>query len=197
MPDSSHSLDLASEYVILVDDENRPLGQMEKQEAHELGLLHRAFSVFLLDSRQRFLIQQRASSKYHSKDLWANACCSHPRPEEPLLDAAKRRLREELGIQDITLVEAGSLQYHLHLDQAMQEHEYTHFFVGIYDGALDPNPEEIQDVAWVYLEELIEDVQANPQDYARWFRLYVNKKSGESCVLERVLSMIWEDAFGA
>jgi len=187
MLDVAFSNPLALEHVILVDGDDRPLGQGEKHETHQQGLLHRAFSVFLFDAEQRLLIQRRADIKYHSKGLWANTCCGHPRPEESLLDAAKRRVWEELGIRQNHLVPAGNLSYHLYLDQGMQEHEYTHFFVGATSGTLSPNPDEVQDYAFVHLETLIEDLRTHPTLYARWFRLYLRKKRGEMSVFEHMV----------
>lgn len=187
MLEPSASISLACEYVILVDTEDNPLGQVEKQKAHENGLLHRAFSVFLFDLQGRMLIQRRASSKYHSPNLWANACCGHPRPEEPLVQSAKRRLKEELGVQEVDLRSLGTISYHLNLGDGMQEHEYTHLLTGTYEGLVFPVAEEVRAYEWVELDQLMDELQVSPSLYARWFRLYAHKKLGEEKIFEKAL----------
>jgi isopentenyl-diphosphate Delta-isomerase len=192
MLEPSASLSLAAEYVILVDAEDNPLGQVEKQKAHESGLLHRAFSVFLFDLQGQMLIQRRASGKYHSPNLWANACCGHPRPEEPLVQSAKRRLKEELGVQEVVLRSMGAVSYHLNLGKGMQEHEYTHLLTGIYEGFLFPEAEEVRAYEWVALDQLMDELQVSPTLYARWFRLYAHKKLGEEKIFENALKVARE-----
>lgn len=154
--------------LILVDLDDRPVGWGEKTEAHQKGLLHRAFSVFLFDG-DRLLIQRRAEGKYHSAGLWANTCCSHPRREQSLSEAAQTRLVEECGIRDVKLWEAGSFVYRAVFPNGLTEYEYDHVFVGTYSGAFEPNPEEISEMKFVPLTELKEDMTAHPERYAVWF----------------------------
>ncbi len=154
--------------VILVDQADRPVGRMEKQEAHRKGLLHRAFSVFLLDG-SKLLIQRRALDKYHCGGLWSNPCCSHPAPGEPVLLAAERRLDEELGIKNARLRELDTFLYRAAFPNGLAEHELDHVLLGEYSGPVRPDPMEIAQVRWIDLEELQRDLQAFPQWYTPWF----------------------------
>ena len=154
--------------VILVDQADRPVGRMEKQEAHIKGLLHRAFSVFLLDG-SKLLIQRRALDKYHCGGLWSNTCCSHPAPGEPVLSAAERRLDEELGIKNARLRELDTFLYRAPFPNGLTEHELDHVLLGEYSGPVRPDPREIAQVRWIDLEELQRDLQAFPQRYTPWF----------------------------
>lgn len=154
--------------VILVDQADRPVGRMEKQEAHRKGLLHRAFSVFLLDG-SKLLIQRRALDKYHCGGLWSNTCCSHPAPGEPVLSAAERRLDEELGIKNARLRELDTFLYRAAFPNGLAEHELDHVLLGEYSGPVRPDPREIAQVRWIDLEELQRDLQAFPQWYTPWF----------------------------
>ena len=154
--------------VILVDQADRPVGRMEKQEAHRKGLLHRAFSVFLLDG-SKLLIQRRALDKYHCGGLWSNTCCSHPAPGEPVLSAAERRLEEELGIKNARLRELDTFLYRAAFPNGLAEHELDHVLLGEYSGPVQPDPMEIAQVRWIDLEELQRDLQAFPQWYTPWF----------------------------
>ena len=154
--------------VILVDQADRPVGRMEKQETHRKGLLHRAFSVFLLDG-SKLLIQRRALDKYHCGGLWSNTCCSHPAPGEPVLSAAERRLDEELGIKNARLRELDTFLYRAAFPNGLAEHELDHVLLGEYSGPVQPDPMEIAQVRWIDLEELQRDLQAFPQWYTPWF----------------------------
>ena len=154
--------------VILVDQADRPVGRMEKQEAHRKGLLHRAFSFFLLDG-SKLLIQRRALDKYHCGGLWSNTCCSHPAPGEPVLSAAERRLDEELGIKNARLRELDTFLYRAAFPNGLAEHELDHVLLGEYSGPVRPDPMEIAQVRWIDLEELQRDLQAFPQWYTPWF----------------------------
>lgn len=154
--------------VILVDQADRPVGRMEKQETHRKGLLHRAFSVFLLDG-SKLLIQRRALDKYHCGGLWSNTCCSHPAPGEPVLSAAERRLDEELGIKNARLRELDTFLYRAAFPNGLAEHELDHVLLGEYSGPVRPDPREIAQVRWIDLEELQRDLQAFPQRYTPWF----------------------------
>src|SRR5574343_481404 len=130
------------EKVVLVSENDAVLGLMEKMQAHENGILHRAFSVFLFNKNGDMLLQKRASEKYHSPEQWTNACCSHPRAEETYLQAAKRRIKEELGI-DCDLEEKFWFIYKADVGQNLWEHELDHVFTGIYEGDFNLNPEEV------------------------------------------------------
>ena len=154
--------------VILVDQADRPVGRMEKQEAHRKGLLHRAFSVFLLDG-SKLLIQRRALDKYHCGGLWSNTCCSHPAPGEPVLSAAERRLGKDLGIENVRLRELDTFLYRAPFPNGLTEHELDHVLLGEYSGPVRPDPREIAQVRWIDLEELQRDLQAFPQRYTPWF----------------------------
>ncbi len=157
------------EVVILVDQHDNEIGTEEKIEAHRKGLLHRAFSIFIFNKNDKMLIHQRAFSKYHSGGLWTNTCCSHPRPHEKTIDAAHRRLQEELGF-DCDLEEQFSFIYRVDLVQdGLIEHEFDHVFFGRYEGPMNLNPDEIADIAWVDIEELSIDIKQHPEKYTYWF----------------------------
>jgi isopentenyl-diphosphate Delta-isomerase len=155
--------------VILVDEQDQPIGVSEKQRAHVEGWLHRALSIFIFDaSGSRMLIQQRALDKYHSGGLWSNACCSHPRPGESVADAAHRRLFEELGFT-CPLEFAFSFVYRADVGPNLTEHEFDHVFIGRSTAPIVPDPAEIAAVAWVENEEVARDVAARPDRYSKWF----------------------------
>ncbi len=158
---------MTEEQVILVDENDRELGTEPKLAAHERGLLHRAVSVFLFDGRGNTLLQRRAAGKYHSAGLWANACCSHPRPGESAADAARRRLREEMGV-DCELRPIHTFTYRADVGGGLVEHELDHVFAGRFDGEPAPNPAEVADWRWHDVAALERDVEANPERYARW-----------------------------
>jgi len=158
-----------SEYLVLVDELDRPIGQIEKLAAHESGLLHRAFSVIVFNDDGQLLLQRRAEGKYHSPGLWSNTCCGHPRPDEPTEDAARRRLQEEMGFEcDLTRI--GSFQYRTQLDSGLTEHEIDHVFVGTFDGLVEPNPDEVDEYRWVHLDELDAGLASDGHRYTYWFR---------------------------
>jgi isopentenyl-diphosphate delta-isomerase len=153
--------------VVLVDEQDAPIGTADKQEAHRSGALHRAFSVFVFDGAGRLLLQRRAADKYHSGGLWANTCCSHPRPGEDVADAAHRRLREEMGF-DCELSPAGSFVYRASLGNGLTEHEFDHLLVGRFDGEPRPDPAEVGAWRVVRVPELRRDMAARPDRYAAW-----------------------------
>lgn len=157
------------ERVILVDERDRELGAAEKLRAHLEGALHRAFSIFVFDRVGRLLLQKRARTKYHSGGLWSNTCCGHPRPGEVTAEAARRRLREEMGL-DCELTEAFSFTYRAELDNRLVEHEYDHVFVGRFDGEPRPAAEEVEDWRWVTPSDLARELRANPAAYSFWLR---------------------------
>lgn len=158
------------EKVILVDEQDNILGEMEKMEAHEKGLLHRAFSVFVFNNSNQLLLQRRALNKYHSGGLWTNTCCSHPRKGEKLIDAGMRRLQEEMGFTT-SLKEQFSFIYYAKLDQGLIEHELDHVLFGRFNELTAFNTEEVMDAKFVELKELEENIIANPQLYTEWFKI--------------------------
>jgi isopentenyl-diphosphate delta-isomerase len=159
-----------AEKVILVDAQDNELGLMEKMEAHRRGDLHRAFSVFVLNSKGELMLQQRAAEKYHSGTLWTNTCCSHPRQGESAEEAAHRRLEEEMGF-DCPVEKVLEFTYRAELDKGMIEHEYDHLFIGRYDGEPQLNPEEVMDWKWMDIDSLAKDIETNPHRYTAWFKI--------------------------
>ncbi|MGV0938443.1 isopentenyl-diphosphate Delta-isomerase [Empedobacter falsenii] len=158
------------EFVVLVDQDDQKLGLMEKQQAHIAGLLHRAFSVFVFNSKGELMIQQRAASKYHSPTLWTNTCCSHPRDNETYEQAAHRRLEEEMGF-DCELEYKFNFIYKAHLENDLIEHELDHVFIGTFDNEPKLNPDEVMAYRWVELDDLKKDMEKNPQNYTAWFKI--------------------------
>lgn len=158
------------EEVILVDEHDQPIGTMEKMEAHEKGLLHRAFSVFVFNDHGDMLIHQRAHHKYHSGGLWTNACCSHPRKGETVLEAAHRRLKEEMGF-DCELREIFQFTYKAALDNSLTEHELDHVLIGRFNEVPPFNPEEVADYKYISLPSLEKDVKQHPEHYTEWFKI--------------------------
>lgn len=165
------------EYVVLVDEMDRELGVMEKMEAHEKACLHRAFSVFLFNTKGEMLLQRRALSKYHSGGLWTNACCSHPRPGETNLDAARRRTFEELGIRP-AIRHAFSFTYMAEFDNGLTEHEFDHVFVGQYEGEVDPDPAEVSETCYKSIELIRQELIHSPELYTAWFRIAFHEVEG-------------------
>ena len=161
---------MSIEKVILVDENDNQVGVMPKLEAHQKGLLHRAFSVFIFNSKYELLLQKRASSKYHSGGLWTNTCCSHPREGEEILDAAKRRLIEEMGI-DTSLRKVHDFIYKAELDNDLTEHEFDHVLYGIYNEDPIINKDEADDFKWIDMDSLNEDIKTNGNNYTIWFKI--------------------------
>jgi isopentenyl-diphosphate Delta-isomerase len=160
--------------LILVDENDVPVGTAEKMEAHEKALLHRAFSVFIFNSKGEMLLQQRALSKYHSGGLWTNACCSHPYFEEDTLIAAKKRLQEEMGF-NTELTKAFTFVYKAHFDNGLTEYEYDHVFIGKYDGAIVPDTNEVENFCFMSMLELKKAIAFDPQNYTAWFKIALPK----------------------
>lgn len=165
---------MMKEKVILVDDNDTVIGEQEKLEAHLKGNLHRAISIIIFNSEGKMLLQQRAFSKYHTPGLWTNACCSHPRPGEQALRAAKRRLMEEMGLTT-SLEEKFSFVYRAQFDNGLTEHEFDHVFFGITDSDPDINRDEANDFRWIALPELMNDLSLNPESYTIWFRIILKE----------------------
>lgn len=160
--------------VVLVDENDSPIGVKEKLTAHIDGDLHRAFSVFLF-TPQGLLLQQRAESKYHCGGLWSNTVCSHPKPGEDIIDAGKRRVKEELGIDAPRLQNIGHLLYRANVGDLI-EHEYDHILIGRMNRvSCNPNREEVQDLAVRPFNQVLKDVKQNPRKYTPWFRLILEK----------------------
>ncbi len=157
------------EKVILVEENDKVLGEMEKMEAHLNGLLHRAISVFIINSKGEWLIHQRAFNKYHSNGLWTNTCCSHPYPEETSVDAANRRLMQEMGMK-APLQEIFAFTYKEELDNQLTEHELDRVFIGLCDDKPEPNADEVSNWKYINFEELKTDVKNNPENYTVWFK---------------------------
>ena len=171
------------DYVILVDSSDNETGTMQKMEAHQKALLHRAISVFICNSNGEWLLQKRALQKYHSNGLWTNTSCSHPFPGESSIDAANRRLWEEMGLKaDIT--EIFTFIYKEQLDNALTEHELDHVFFGITDDKPVINPDEVNDWKYISFNELESDIKNNPENYTVWF-LKIFRQVNEYALLSK------------
>lgn len=157
------------EQVILVDPQDREIGAMEKMEAHKKGVLHRAFSILLFNSKGEMLLQKRAGSKYHSPGLWTNTCCSHPKPGESMRDATARKLMQEMGIASYTAFRF-KFMYRAELEAGLVEHEIDHVFTGTFDGMPVINKQEVEDWKFTPVGELKQDISTNPDRYTFWFR---------------------------
>lgn len=161
---------MQEQMLVLVDEKNQPLGVMEKMEVHQKALLHRAFSVFIFNSKGEMLLQRRAIKKYHSGGLWTNACCSHPYLDETPVQAAQRRMQEELGF--VTDLEpAFDFIYKAQLDNDLTEHEYDHVLIGVFDGKIEPNEDEVGDYRYLAMDELKASVAERPLLYTEWFKI--------------------------
>jgi isopentenyl-diphosphate Delta-isomerase len=157
-------------HVILVDENDVQIGTEEKLVAHQLGLLHRAFSILLFNDTGEMLIHQRASDKYHSSGLWTNTCCSHQRPNEITIEAAERRLFEEMGIKtDLQFV--NKFMYTTEFENGLIENEMDHILIGNFSGDVIPNPDEVQDWKYISEIELLNDVSKYPENYSSWFKI--------------------------
>ena len=158
------------EFVILVDNNDRQIGLMEKQAAHIEPHLHRAFSIFLFNSKGELLMQQRALSKYHSPGLWTNTCCSHPRSGETLEEATSRRLMEEMGMT-CPMHEVYTFIYKAPVGQGLTEHEFDHVFIGQSDAIPNINTEEVASWKYMRLDDLKKDLELYPELYTEWFKI--------------------------
>ncbi len=158
------------EQVILVDEQDNPIGLMEKIEAHEKALLHRAFSVFIFNDKKELMLQQRAADKYHSPLLWTNTCCSHQRDGETNLEAGKRRLQEEMGFV-CELKEVFSFIYKAPFDNGLTEHELDHVMIGYFNDKPIINKEEVESYKWMTLDDVKNDITNHPEIYTEWFKI--------------------------
>ena len=161
---------MIEENVILVNNEDEQIGLMPKLEAHEKALLHRAFSVFVLNSKNEIMLQQRAHHKYHSPLLWTNTCCSHQREGESNTQAGTRRLFEEMGFKT-DLKELFHFIYKAPFDNGLTEHELDHVMIGYYDEKPEINPEEVEAWKWMTIEEVKSDMLLQPEIYTVWFKI--------------------------
>ena len=159
---------MVKEKVVLVDKSDKQIGLMPKLEAHQKGILHRAFSIFLFNSKNQILLQKRSLIKYHSAGLWTNTCCSHPRDGEDIIDAGKRRLYEEMGIKT-ELKKEFAFTYKAVLENGLTEHEFDHVLIGNFNGNPILNKDEVEDWKWMSLEEIKKDINENQEDYTVWF----------------------------
>ncbi len=158
--------------VILVDENDQAIGVMDKLEAHQKGLLHRAFSAFIFNNAGQLLLQRRAWEKYHSANLWTNTCCSHPQPEECTREAAERRLKEEMGIET-NLEKKFDFIYKAQLDNHLIEYEFDHVFIGKYDRQPILNPKESSDYKWITIKNLNAEIKLYPKEYTEWLKIAI------------------------
>ena len=156
--------------VVLVNESDKQVGTMEKMAAHQQGLLHRAFSVFIFNSKGEMLLQQRAPGKYHSGGLWTNACCSHPLPGEDILESATRRLKEEMGFV-APLEKIFDFTYKAAFRNGLTEYEFDHVFAGHYDAEPHPDPEEVSNYVFKSMEDIKTSLALNPEKYTAWFHI--------------------------
>ena len=161
---------MTEKQVILVNESDETIGTMDKMEAHRKGKLHRAFSVFIFNSKGEMLLQQRAMNKYHSGGLWTNACCSHPGPGEETMAAASRRLKEEMGFET-NLKKIFDFVYRSEFENGLIEHEFDHIFVGEFERDIVMNREEVKDFCYKKLDEIRDSLSMQPQKYTAWFQL--------------------------
>jgi isopentenyl-diphosphate delta-isomerase len=163
-----------NEYVILVNRQDEELGIMPKIEAHQKALLHRAFSVFVMNRKGEVMLQQRAPNKYHSPNLWTNTCCSHQRLGESNIEAGMRRLKEEMGFRT-ELKEIFSFIYKAPFENGLTEHEFDHVLLGYYEGEPHINPGEVANWKWMLPEDIKMDMEANTSSYTTWFRIIFSR----------------------
>jgi len=159
-----------NDYVILVDEQDNEIGVMEKLRAHELGKLHRAFSVFIFNDKKELLLQQRAINKYHSGGLWTNTCCSHPSPNETIKDAGIRRLYEEMGMTcDLKIIH--NFIYKSEFENGLIEHEFDYILTGISNATPQINKTEVETYKWQQISEIQNDINLNPNKFTTWFKI--------------------------
>ncbi|RCU43121.1 isopentenyl-diphosphate Delta-isomerase [Chryseobacterium lacus] len=162
------------EMVVLVSENDEVLGQMEKMAAHENGILHRAFSVFLFNDNGEMLLQKRAARKYHSPGQWTNAVCSHPRIQETFLEGAKRRMMEEMGIE-AEIEEKFHFIYKAEVGNGLLEHELDRVFVGTYNGSFRLNPDEVEAVRYISMDDLEMEMKEHPEHFTEWFKIILKE----------------------
>ena len=160
--------------VILVDEYDVPNGLMEKMKAHEQGVLHRAFSIFIFNTKGEMLLQRRARNKYHNGGLWSNTCCSHPLPTEDTLSAAQRRLKEEMGF-NTQLAKIFDFKYKVTFENGLTEHEFDHVFIGEYEGEINANFNEVSDFCFMNTQEIRQSINSYPDKFTAWFKIAFEK----------------------
>ncbi|RZK49739.1 MAG: isopentenyl-diphosphate Delta-isomerase [Pedobacter sp.] len=156
--------------VVLVDEKDTVLAEMDKLKAHQQGLLHRAFSVFIFNKKEQLLLQQRAQEKYHGGGLWTNTCCSHPQWGDNVKESAEERLHMEMGL-DCTLIYSHAFMYKVAVENNLIEHEYDHVFYGFSDQKPILNKAEVQAYKWLSIEEINQELLTHPEQYTYWFKL--------------------------
>ncbi len=171
------------EYVVLVDENDNEIGKMEKQAAHVTPHLHRAFSIFIFNSKGELLMQQRALSKYHSPGLWTNTCCSHPRDNETLAEATSRRLMEEMGMT-CEMHEVYTFIYKAPVGQGLTEHEFDHVWIGRSDDTPQINREEVESWKYMSLNDLKDDIENHPEHYTEWFKITFEEMTHHAAVFQ-------------
>ena len=171
------------EYVVLVDENDNEIGKMEKQAAHVTPHLHRAFSIFIFNSKGELLMQQRALSKYHSPGLWTNTCCSHPRDNETLAEATSRRLMEEMGMT-CEMHEVYTFIYKAPVGQGLTEHEFDHVWIGRSDDTPQINREEVESWKYMSLNDLKDDIGNHPEHYTEWFKITFEEMTHHAAVFQ-------------
>lgn len=165
---------MMEEMVVLVSENDEVLGQMEKMAAHENGILHRAFSVFLFNDNGEMLLQKRAARKYHSPGQWTNAVCSHPRIQETFLEGAKRRMMEEMGIE-AEIEEKFHFIYKAEVGNGLLEHELDRVFAGTYNGSFRLNPDEVEEVRYISMDNLEMEMKEHPEHFTEWFKIILKE----------------------
>ena len=165
---------MTEEQVILVDKDDNQIGLMSKLQAHQIGLLHRAFSIFIFNKNNELMLQQRSSKKYHSPLLWSNTCCSHQRVGESNIQAGKRRLKEEMGFST-DLEEIFSFVYKVSFDNGLSEHELDHVLIGYWESSPIINISEVEGWKWMSIEDIKRDINLRPQIYTAWFKIIFDK----------------------
>lgn len=165
---------MVEDLIVLVNEKDEHIGSIGKLEAHQKGLLHRAFSIIIWNDQNEILIHQRAFGKYHSEGLWTNTCCSHPKVGETILDAAHRRLQEEMGF-DCELNQKFHFIYQTELENQLIENELDHVLIGKFNQNPVPNQEEVKDYRWISLEKLINEIAEQPAQFTYWFKEIIRK----------------------
>ena len=163
------------EQVVLISENDEVLGLMNKLQAHENGILHRAFSVFLFNDKGEVLLQKRAAEKYHSPNQWTNAVCSNPREGETYLEGAQRRLKEELGIEAMELTPKFHFIYKADVGGNLWEHELDHVFTGTYNGDFSLNEEEVSEIRYITMQALDQEMESNPENFTEWFKIILGE----------------------
>ena len=164
---------MIKDFVVLVNENDEKIGLMPKMEAHEKGLLHRAFSVFIFNRNKELMLQKRSLKKYHSPGLWTNTCCSHQRDGESNINAGMRRLKEEMGFSS-ELREINSFIYKVKFDNGLIEHELDYILLGEYANDVEPNSQEVDDWKWIDLDEINDEIKTNPEEYTEWFKIIMD-----------------------